>query len=539
MSNNITAEQQKTLLNWLKQQGVRTGYPLFLLPLYAAIIFILQLIIFWYLSLSLHSIIIATQTPATDTIAVLLTAMLLLLAMERLKIHHTERLEQKIYASLQEQLFSVLKQKQFALVRQHSTYFWQQLWLTHLPAVSQFNARYLTQQRFIMSVPLIVLPWVFAINWLVGLSLLISLPIVPLFMVLVGQGAANLHRKHFKALARLGSVFVNRIKSLELLHIFNAHQSQVEVLSIASDGLNKRTMGIVGVAFLSSSVLDFFSTLAVALVAVFVGFNLLGEITLAGQLNLHTGLFLLLSAPLCFSELKQLGRLYHLRAQAIAAAEELRPILTSHTDNQNTSQRIDANHFSQISWHAFSVTTPSIKAPQLNFNKGDWIFLQGASGSGKTCFLESLMGQRESTHCIDNAVLISQHPVILPISIRDNLSLGNQYSAAQLTHAIKQVELDSWLAQQPNGLETLMHEQIPMSGGQKQRLSLARALLSQANLILLDEPTAHLTDEQHARLSQIIQTTLQHKTVIWASHKTLPNAWFKHQWQIENGVLSD
>lgn len=530
------ADEQKILLSWLKAQGAVVRRPLLSLHLITLVNFVLQLLLFWYVSLSVQILLIEASLLPSILIVTLAVIVLCFLGATAWRIRQVAVLENTLYAHLQQQFFQRLSQGQIALVRQHSTYYWQQIWLSQLPLVGQYNGQYLVQQRLVMLATPIVLLCVFPLNWLIALAMLLSLPVIPLFMIIIGKGAANLHRKHFKAIERMGSIFVDRIKALELLRLFNAHQAQAQVLDIASEGLNKRTMQVVGVAFLSSSVLDFFSTLAVALVAVFVGFNLLGELTLGGKLSLHTGLFILLVAPLCFAELKQLGRLYHLRAEAIAAASELQPLLNPATDK--TATITDANTFSQIHWQEVSLKQPDIYAASIKIDKGDWIYLQGDSGSGKTCFLEGLMGQRNSSHHLHHAVLIAQHAVILPTSIRDNLSLGNQYADSSLYNALKQVELDSWLAQQADGLDTVLDEHIPLSGGQQQRLALARVFLADANIVLLDEPTAHLTQDQHQRLSQTIRHTLSGKTVIWASHKALPSEWFTQQWQMQAGILT-
>ncbi len=515
MNNKIKTIQQKHCLQWLKAQGVSQRRNLVLLSVLAITAFVIQLIIFWFVASIADDIIVKKSSPFESFDIVLLSILfIILLVVEKLKIILSERTERQLFETQQNTFFDILSSGQYALVRSQSTYFWQQVWLNHLPAVVRFNILYLVQQRFVMAVPIIVLAVVFPINWLIGLSLMITLPVVPLFMIVIGKGAAALHQRHFKALNRLGSIFVDRLKALTLLRIFNAHDKQSETLSDASDSLNQRTMQVVGVAFLSATALDFFSTLAVALVAVFVGFNLLGEFTLGGTLTLHTGLFLLLTAPLCFAELKQLGRLYHLRAEAIAVAETLIPIFSSTNNTDKQTEFIDSNDFLSFQWKKFSVGTPHIIAENINLTKGDKVLLKGNSGSGKTCFLEALMGQRQSTHSLKNAVLISQHAVILPTTIRENLALGKSIDDDALRTALKHVELDDWFNQQPLGLDTVLHEYTQMSGGQQQRLALARVLLCNAEVILLDEPTAHLTDEQHKRLSDMIQQTFVNKTVM-------------------------
>ncbi|MBS9781281.1 MAG: ATP-binding cassette domain-containing protein [Gammaproteobacteria bacterium] len=539
----MQTDEKKYLLQWLKEQGNPQRNNLRLLSLLSVIAFVIQLIIFWQIAkitdtVIIHSSLLGLSYDLTRNLMLLLVLFCVFLGVERLKMHLSDYTASKLFQQQQSIFFDTLSTGQYALVRQHSPYFWQQVCLHHLPTVVRFNTQYLVQQNFVMTVPLIVLVSVFSVNWLIGFSLLLTLPVVPLFMMIIGKGATKLHQQHFNALSRLGSIFVDRLKALTLLRIFDAHDKQSQILSNASDNLNQRTMKVVSVAFLSATILDFFSTLAVALVAIFVGFNLLGEFSVGGQLTLHSGLFLLLTAPLCFAELKQLGRLYHLRAEAIAVAEIVLPILKGH-NNLKKTMITNTKNFSIIHWQEFGVEEPTITAQRLDFEKGDKILLKGQSGSGKTCFLEALMGQRTATHGLDKAVLISQHAVILPITIRENVLLGRKtVTDERLLNILHKVELDDWLAQQLHGLDTVLDEHIPMSGGQQQRLALARVLLSDAEVILLDEPTAHLTDEQHQRLSQMIQVAFSNKTIIWASHKYLDEQWFTRQWHIEDGVVS-
>lgn len=535
MNPNLEADEQKQLLSWLKKQGGSVKWPSLCLTGLSVASFVLRLAVFWQLSSAIQTLIVETQKPTSSLLISLVVLIAFILLFGRIRLSLVEKTENRLFQIIQSQLFERFSSGQFALIRQKPTYYWQQLWIAHIPAIAQFNVRYLVQQRFAAIVPFIILSCAFPLNWLVGLSLLVSLPVVPMFMIVIGKGVASLYRKHFNALTRLGSLFVDRVKALELLQVFCSHDSQTAVLSNASDRLNQRTMKVVGVAFLSSTVLDFFSTLAVALVAVFVGFNLLGEFTLGGHLTLHTGLFLLLAVPLCFSELKQLGKLYHLRAEAIAAAAELKPILTVLQESQII---VDGNNLDSVNWLQVKVNVPPIVAKALSFKQGDWIRLEGESGSGKTCFLESIMGQREGSHAIKNAVLLNQQSIILPATIRQNLSLDREYTTSELKSVLKKVELEDWLDSQENGLETVLSEQVPLSGGQKHRLALARVLLLDAKVILLDEPTAHLAEEQHLRLSFIIRELFAKKTIIWTSHKVLPDDWFSQHWKIKGGRLT-
>ncbi|WP_278383448.1 ABC transporter transmembrane domain-containing protein, partial [Alteromonas mediterranea] len=234
----------------------------------------------------------------------------------------------KVLDKLEAHLKQVFVARQHALIRQHSVYYWQTLWLQHIQAFTDWALEYRVQQMIAVIVPLLALAVIFYVNPVIGLGLLLTLPVVPLFMIIVGKGAAALHRKHFVALERLGSLFTDRLAALPMLASFQAHQKQTDLLKQASENLNARTMKVVSVAFLSNSVLDFFATLAVALVAVFIGFSLLGELTVGPAITLQQGLWVLLTVPLLLSEMKKLGQVYHQKAQAEAAQDELYPLFS-------------------------------------------------------------------------------------------------------------------------------------------------------------------------------------------------------------------
>ncbi|GLQ15731.1 thiol reductant ABC exporter subunit CydD [Psychrosphaera saromensis] len=451
------------------------------------------------------------------------------------------KLQQQVETDIQNRVEQTLNSQQNALCRQYSSYFWQHVWISHIPAISQFLTQYQLQKMLSGLIPVFVIIAIIPINYFVALILLITLPIVPLFMILVGKGAAKLHQQHFIALERLGGLFVDRLKALTLLTSFNQHDTETARLDEASKLVNDRTMRVVGVAFLSTSVLDFFSTVAMALIAVFIGFSILGEISLGPELPFTYGLYLLLVAPLLFSELKNLGSFYHQKALAESAAEAIYPVVKQeNTNNQAFANKTGSQNTSwqNLHWQNFHIETPSLKAENLSLQQGEHVFLQGPSGSGKTILLEALMGLRKSSHQLTGkCVLLSQSAVITTASVRSNLMLDRVLPDKTLLDMLNKVELTPWLHSLPNGLDTLMGEHPPLSGGEAQRLALARILLQQADIVLLDEPTAHLTNEQHILLAELINRLCLSQTVIWASHKTLPDNWFSQQWIIEQGEI--
>ncbi|WP_175405155.1 ATP-binding cassette domain-containing protein [Salinimonas lutimaris] len=449
-----------------------------------------------------------------------------------LSIRLTAQLRRQWRSLLEQRLASQLIAQQQALVRRHPVYYWQTLWQKHVPALADWRCDYCLQQRLAVWVPVFALGLIFYLNYFIGLMLVLTLPVVPLFMIIVGKGAAYLHQRELVALNRLGSLFTDRLQALPLLAATRAHAHQQQQLEKASSALNQRTMKVVSVAFLSNTVLDFFATLTVALIAVFIGFSLLEEVSVGPPVTLFSGLWILLCAPLVLSQMKKMGAFYHQKAQAESAREALSGLLVK-PEQAETPTTADNHRISDFVLH-----TPHLRAERLAVHPNCWIQISGPSGCGKTALLEALAGQRRASHRLRGSlVMLSQQPVTLPLTIRANLCLGQDYSDQALWQALEQVELASRVRALNGALDYRLGEFAQLSGGELQRLAIARLLLRQADIWLLDEPTAHLPEQQHIAISQLLHRVCHNKTVLWVSHKTLPARWFNQQWSIADGTV--
>ena len=530
----------KALLVWLEKQSQHFSAELNGLTFLAAVQFMVQLLGFYLLAGIVSRFITLKVQPTLQEIGILAVVFSVQLLVVALRYRQQLRLSRKVLEHFHQRLNQALENQSLALIRDYSVASWQSFFLKRLPAVQQYFCDYLPQRRLSVGIPLVVLLVCFPISWLVTLLLVISAPLVPLFMWIVGSGAAVVHRQHFHALERLSSLFLDRLRARQLLQLHRRVGAEERLFTEASGDLKARTLKVVRVAFLSSSVLDFFSTLALALVAVFVGFSLLGLIGFGNWqtgIALHDGLFVLLLAPLFFSELKTLGRFYHLRAEAVGAAHGLKPVI------ETPSPRFQIAEDGGLNLSGFEVLANSgkslVRAESIRLEPGDRVLLQGPSGAGKSIFLEGLIGLRQvkansELRLLDrrNIGWLPQNPIVLPGSIRENLCLGKVFSERRILKALETVALNSWLAQQENGLDTLMGDYPPLSGGQKQRLAIARLLLFDKPIVFLDEPGAHLSDAQANHIHSILETVFVDKTIVWVSHDLAESPFFNRRWWI-------
>jgi len=408
-----------------------------------------------------------------------------------------------------------------------------------------YVARYLAQQKLAVVGPLLILAVVFPLNWVCGLLLLLTAPLIPLFMILIGYGAQAVQTKQLRSLSRMSGHFLDVLRGLTTLKLLDAHRRQADMIASVTEGFRIRTMEVLRLAFLSSTMLEFFSVLAIALTALYLGFTLLGEINFGITLTFQTALFVLLLAPDFYQPLRDLGTLYHAQAEALACAGQLKPILDSPSpmpQGGTTTPGIGAPALSvrQLGFsHVAGV--PIFAGLDLEVAAGEAVAITGPSGVGKTTFLRLVQGQLipgAGRILVDGIGLddldlelwraqlgwMGQHPRLLATSLRNNLKVADQTAAdSRLKEALEFAGLDSWFGSLDGGLDTTLGEGgRTVSGGQLRRLALARLRLRNATILLLDEPTASLDDDtQDAVLARLAELKAG-KTLVLLTHHPKP-----------------
>ncbi len=415
-------------------------------------------------------------------------------------------------------------------------------WIDHVEALHGYFARFLPQMALATLIPLGILALVFYLDWLAGVFLLLSAPLIPLFMALVGMGAETLNQKHFRTISRLSGQFLDKVRGLTTLQLFGQTEGAASLIALRSDGYRQITMKTLRVAFLSSAVLEFFSSVAIAVVAIYIGFGLLGYIEFgpARELTLFTGLLILLLAPEFFQPLRTLSQHYHDRAAAMGAGAELlarlksSPTLAS-TPATQASTAIRGPEFDGIQLTGVSVryqsSEPVFSQLSLTFRRGDVIALTGPSGGGKTTLLNLIAGflppgegtievlGRSPGH--SGFGWLGQKGFLVHGTWADNLRLTTpDASDVAIETALRSVGLGALLDSRPEGINSAVSEDGQgLSGGQSRRLSLARLFVADYDLILLDEPTAGLdVDSEIFVLEAPHKLAMAGKTLVFSSH---------------------
>lgn len=417
-----------------------------------------------------------------------------------------------------------------------------------------YFARYIPSAVMMVILPLFILATVLNFDIWGFVILLCTGPLIPLFMALVGYTAQVIMDRQWRQLSLLSGNFFDMLKGLKTLRLFGRAGESLKFIEKLSDEYRKTTLSVMKVAFLTSAVLEFFSSLSIAVVAVTFGIRLLN-----GTMHFHSAFLVLLLAPEYFMPLRDFSSSYHARQNANAALDQLKKIysLPKLIKFSYQNKRIDSCIKEIILDHVTVKNKENINLVQditCTFLRDRLNIIFGHSGAGKTTLLNILLGflpiqsgtlrmvdlkkQSQSLNMVDIA-WVPQEPLLLYGTIRDNLSLkAFEPSLDQLRNVANQAGILSFIETLPQGFETHIGEEGQnLSGGQIRRLMLARALLKNPDILILDEPTSGLDQKNALQIIQTIQLLKKDRIVIVATHNPLLISYGEVSVQINRGQL--
>ncbi|MGH8037656.1 MAG: thiol reductant ABC exporter subunit CydD [Stenotrophomonas sp.] len=422
-----------------------------------------------------------------------------------------------------------------------------ELMLAHADAVESYYAGYQPVRVEVVVVPLLILLAVAWVDWVVALILLFTAPLVPFFMMLVGWGAEAAGRAQLGELARMSGHFADRIKGLGLLRLYGRGEAELEGVAAAAEGVRERTMKVLRIAFLSSTVLEFFASVSVAMVALYLGLSYLGLMSLhAAVPTLGAGMFCLLLAPEFYAPLRRLAAHYHDRANALGAAAEVErllgelpaaPVDDAAAPPLRAPEPLEAHApplvVRELVLRPLGADHDVVQQLSFQIEAGQRLALVGPSGSGKSTLLEALAGwlpPRSGSIVLRPGLEVGyagQRPYLFHGSIADNLRLADPgASDARLRAVAEAAQVMRFAVHLPQGLDTVIGERgFGLSGGEARRIGLARLLLRDPQVLLLDEPTAFLDPETEAALLQTLAAFARDRAVVIATHSETAMRW--------------
>jgi thiol reductant ABC exporter CydD subunit len=423
-----------------------------------------------------------------------------------------------------------------------------------------YFARYLPQVVLAVVVPVAVLCWSAAVDLTSALIMAVTLPVIPVFMSLIGRAAGARARANWQALVGLSAYFLDVVRGLPTLRAFNRGTAQVAGIREVTDRYRRSTMGTLRLSFLSGVVLDLAATLSTALVAVTLGVRLV-----AGSLGLRPALTVLLLVPELFAPVRTVATLFHASADGLAGTERIldaldrapadpNPAVDSPEHATSPSARLPlrgpqepeaGNAGAQrepVGLRGVTVRYPGRPVPaldrvDLDLHPGELVAVVGASGAGKTTLGRVLLGltrpdegfvvaggrpltDADLDRWRERVAWASQHPALVPGTVAANLALGRPGAdPAAIQEAARLAGADRFVRRLPAGYDTVVGDGgHGLSAGQRQRLGLARALLRDASLVVLDEPTVHLDAAAATRVGETVEALRGSRTILLLTH---------------------
>lgn len=558
--------RQQELTRWLRQQRAYGGRWLRLTSLFglaSALAIIAQA---WLLAFLLQALIVE-QRPRADLL--LPFALLLLCFALRALFNYAReaagfRAGQAIRQALRQQVLDRLSALGPAWIRGKPAGSWATLLLEQIEEMQDYYARYLPQMTLAALIPLCILLTVFPLNWAAGLILLGTAPLIPLFMALVGMGAADANRRNFIALARLSGDFLDRLRGRETLRLFHRAEAETAAIAASTADFRQRTMEVLRLAFLSSAVLEFFASLAIAVVAVYFGFSYLGELHFGAWgsgVTLFAGFVALILAPEFFQPLRDLGAFYHAKAQAVGGADALERFMRESPQPaaaEGAATLPDEAPLAIVAQDlmALSPEGKTLCGP-LSFTlaAGERVALVGQSGAGKTVLMNVLLGflpyqgslrvngvelrEMSRAYWQRQIAWLGQNPQLPAGTLQENIVMGNGRDDVDLDALLADCGVSEFLPRLSAGVLTPIGDDgAGLSVGQAQRIALARAIYKPARLLLLDEPAASLDSRSEQHVMRALDKASRRQTTLMITHQLDALQQWDAVWVMQEGQLT-
>ena len=408
-----------------------------------------------------------------------------------------------------------------------------------IDSLDAYFSQYLPQVLISVLVPLTILVFVFPIDLLSGIVFLITAPLIPLFMVLIGNMADNLTKKQWKKMSRMSAFFLDVFQGLLTLKIFGRSKDYLHKILEVSEDYRRSTMKVLRVAFLSAMVLEMVAAISIAIIAVELGLRLL-----YAKMAFREAIFILILAPEFYQALRQLGTRFHAGMDGVAAAERIFKLLNlPEIGAKSPLKRPDKLSWKKIIFRDVTYTYPgtdhrALDKVNITIETDKKIALVGPKGSGKstlTYLLLKFMAPDSGEILVSDTPLttvdpnfwrtqiswVSQNPFLFHRTVMENIKIANPTATEnQVYQACQRAHIHDYIISLQNGYDTLLGERgTRFSGGEAQRITLARAFLKNAPILILDEPTANLDPEIEYRITEAIAELARNRMVLTIAHK--------------------
>ncbi|MGW1779653.1 thiol reductant ABC exporter subunit CydD [Streptomyces sp. NPDC002143] len=401
-------------------------------------------------------------------------------------------------------------------------------------ALDDYFSRYLPQLGLAVVVPIAVLARIVTEDWVSAAIIVGTLPLIPVFMMLIGWATQSQMDRQWQLLSRLSGHFLDVVAGLPTLKVFGRAKAQADSIRHITGEYRQATMRTLRIAFISSFALELLSTLSVALVAVTIGMRLVH-----GEMDLYIGLVILVLAPEAYLPLRQVGAQYHAAAEGLAAAEEIFEVLQTPAPASGTVEVVEGGvAFEGVTVRYPGRSTDAVSDVSFTVDAGETVALVGPSGTGKSTLLNALLGfvrpaeGRVLAGGVDLEVTdleqwrsriawVPQRPHLYAGTIAENVRLARpDADDAAVRRALADAGALEFVDALPAGADTVLGEDgAGLSAGQRQRLALARAFLADRPVLLLDEPTAALDGETEAEVVAAVRRLAAGRTVLLVVHR--------------------